>query len=318
MKTSIIIPAYNTDWLLEKNLPVILKAYHNKKNNILEIIVVDDGSADNSYSLVKNKFPEVKIIKHKINRGFSSAVNTGARLAKGEYLCLLNSDVLPEENFLESVYPIFENSKVFAVSLNEVGVYSWTKGVFRNGFIEHETGAKSDGLHNTFWVSGGSGIFKRKIWMDIGGLDEKLLSPFYWEDIDICYRALKRGYKLFWDPDAKVVHKHETTMSLLPKIYVERIRERNQLLFVWKNLTSRPMFRKHIVGLLQRILHSPGYIRIVFMAVLRIGILAKSRRREIKESKISDETIFASFTPTPISNNKINNEYKDKKIGVGV
>ena len=78
-------------------------------------------------------------------------------------------------------------------------------------------------------------------------MDEKLLSPFYWEDIDLCYRAAKRGYINLWEPRGKVVHKHESTISKFPKIYVARVKERNQLLMLWKNIHSKNLIKKHIM-----------------------------------------------------------------------
>ena len=96
MKTSIIIPWFNNEDLVNKNLPSIVAAYKNNKNNIVEIVIVDDGSTDKSVDLIKSNYPEIKIIRHKINRGFASAVNTGVRMAKGDMVCLINSDVLPD------------------------------------------------------------------------------------------------------------------------------------------------------------------------------------------------------------------------------
>jgi GT2 family glycosyltransferase len=295
MKISIVIPWFNTDWLVDKNIPVFIKALENKKNNVSEIIIVDDASSDKSAALIKHNFPEVRLIRHKSNKGFSAAVNTGVRLAKGDLICLINSDVVPSINFLENIYDNFKDDRVFAVSLNEIGVFGWSKGFFKDGFVGHEPGGKSETVHDTFWVSGGSGVFRRDYWMDLGGLDEKLLSPFYWEDVDLSYRALKRGYRLVWDPKAIVEHKHETTINKLPKKYVQRVQERNQLLFIWKNLTSTRLFGKHLAGLLKRLASHPGYLRIVMMALSRLGIVLKARNKEIRESKVSDEVIFSRF-----------------------
>lgn len=292
---SVVIPNLDGEKLLEKNLPSLLWAKDNPGNFIKEIIIVDDGSKDGSVKLITSKFPQIKLIKHKTNRGFSSAVNTGVRTAKGDLICLLNSDVAPENNFLESVFPHFQNLKIFAVSLNEIGDFGWARGYFTNGFIGHSSGPKTLTPHITFWVSGGSGVFRRTIWMGLGGMDEKLLSPFYWEDVDLSYRALKRGYGLVWDPEAKVTHTHEATINRFSKKYVQRILERNQLLFIWKNLTSTNLFRKHLIGLFRRLVRHPGYVRIVLMALGRLGILIKARNKEIKETKISDETIFSRF-----------------------
>jgi GT2 family glycosyltransferase len=279
---------------LKKNLPFVLKAMENPDNKILEIIVVDDGSMDKSVSLVKSNFPQVRVYRHKINRGFSAAVNLGARMAKGNLILLLNTDVIPSKNFLVSVLPHFEKESVFGISLHEKN-YTWAKGFFADGYIQIGPGKKTDKPHISFWVSGGSGVFRRSYWMSLGGMDEKLLSPFYWEDIDICYRAAKRGWEILWEPNAIVEHKHESTISKLSRNYVERIRERNQLLFIWKNLTSASLFRKHLVGILKRLLRHPGYIRVVLMALGRLGIALKARKKEKKETKISDETIFSRF-----------------------
>lgn len=295
MKVSIIIPNYNGENLLKTNLPFVLRARDFANNKIEEVIVVDDGSKDKSLEVLKKDFPWAKIIKHKISRGFSAAVNTGVRAAKGDVMCLLNSDIVPERNFLKPVIPHFHNSKVFAVALNEVEEFGWTRGFFANGFMGYISGQKSEVSHDTFWVSGGSGVFRRNVWMEFGGMDEKLLSPFYWGDVDLSYRALKRGYRLIWDPDARVAHVLEIETSNFSETSMMRTMERNQLLFIWKNLTSGNFFRKHLIGLFKRLIKHPRYIRIVLMALGRIGLLIKARNKEIKEAKVSDEVIFSRF-----------------------
>lgn len=296
MKVSVIIPWYNTKDLVKKNLPKVLAAAKNPGNNVIEVIVVDDGSVDGSAEEIRVNFPEIKLVRHRANRGFASAVNTGARTSKGDLICLLNSDVLPEPDFLEAIFGHFVNPKVFGVSLNESGEFGWSKGFFKDGFIGHEVGGQSDESHITFWVSGGSGVFRRSIWMRLGGMDEKLFSPFYWEDLDISYRALKRGYQVFWEPRSRVLHHHRTTVNQLNQKRVNKIIGRNQLLFMWKNITSGRLFRKHIAGLFRRVVRRPGYLFIVLMSVAKFGPLTKARIREIKESKVSDEAILARFS----------------------
>ena len=80
MEVSIVIPNYNGKELIEKNLPHVLKAKKYPGNNIKEIIIVDDGSYDDSVNFIKKSFPEIRLIVHKKNRGFYCAVNTGARM----------------------------------------------------------------------------------------------------------------------------------------------------------------------------------------------------------------------------------------------
>lgn len=294
MKASVIIPNFNGKNLLAANLPMVLAAMENIENEIGEIIVVDDGSKDESVKFIKGNFPQITLIKHTKNRGFSAAVNTGARAAGGELLVLLNSDVAPGPGFLKTMNKHFENPRVFAVSMHEKG-YGWARGGFIGGYVSLAMGREGDKASRSFYVSGGSGIFRRSTWMKLGGMDEKLFSPFYWEDIDICYRAAKRGYQLLWEPDSLVVHNHESTVKMLPKRYVARVRERNQLLFIWKNITSKNLFGKHMVGLLKRLAGHPGYIRIILMSLGKLTIVIKARKKEKKESKVSDEAIFARF-----------------------
>lgn len=292
---SVVIPNWNGKELLEKNLPSVLEAAANPKNRILEVIIVDDKSTDDSVSFLQKNFAgKIKLIRHTKNRGFSSGVNTGVRSAKGSVVVLLNTDVRPEKNFLESIIRVFADPDIFAVSFHEPG-WSYSKGEFKDGYIVHSPTRESDKIEDTFWVSGGSGAFRRSVWVSLGGMDEKLLSPLYWEDVDLGYRALKRGYRLVWDPKAIVHHEHESTTRKLSRSYVQKIQERNHLLFIWKNLTSPNLFRKHMVGIIQRIFRGPGYIRIVLMALSKVSIVIKERAREKREAKISDEAVLAKY-----------------------
>lgn len=293
---SVVIPNLNGEKLLEKNLPVLFKAVDNPKNNIKEVIVVDDGSWDGSVPfLQKNYKDKVRLIKHTKNRGFSKAVNTGVRATKGDLILLLNTDVLPNNDFLKPVIPIFEDPKVFAVSLHEKG-YGWADGYFADGYIQLAMGKESKSRHTSFYVSGGSGVFSKKIWKELGGMDEDLLSPFYWEDIDLCYRALKRGYINLWEPKGVVEHHHESTISKFPKKYVARVKERNQLLVIWKNIHSSSLMKKHIAGVLKRLTKHPGYIVVVLMALSKLKTAIKGRRKELRLSKLSDEAVFSKFS----------------------
>lgn len=294
-KVSVVMPNINGKTIMEKNLPKLFEAVNNPVNNIIEVIVVDDGSWDDSVAFLnKNYKNQIKLIKHTKNRGFSAAVNTGVRTTKGNLILLINTDVIPEKNFLEALLPHFDDSKVFAVSTHEEG-YGGAKGFWSDGYIQLGMSEETKEAHISFYVSGGSGVFRKNIWQELGGMDEKLLSPFYWEDIDLCYRAAKRGYINLWEPNGKVVHQHESTISKFPKKYVARVKERNRLLMLWKNIHSKKMIQKHIVAILTRAVIHPGYFAVIFMALARLNICLSQRKKEIKESKVSDEAIFANY-----------------------
>lgn len=293
LSASVIIPVYKNSEYLRKNLPKIIEASKNKKNKIKEIIVVDDGTPANANDFIRKEFEAVKLIKHSRVRGYSAAVNTGARSAKGKLLVLLSADAVPAENFLEAVTGDFEDPRVFAVSFREKGYGSYA-GFFKNGFVGYKELKKENRLTDTFFVSTACGVYRRDYWMKVGGLDEKVLSPSYWEDIDLSYRAAKRGLVNLWNPKAVVSFEFVLEKTEFPKEQL-KVKERNKLLFHWKNITSRNLFRKHLVGILRRLTHDPLYLFIILSALKRLKIAYKGRKKEVRESKISDEAILAKY-----------------------
>jgi GT2 family glycosyltransferase len=294
LTVSVVVTNYNGRELLEQNLPNVIKAKNNPGNNIIEIIVVDDFSTDDSLIYLNSLKSEISIIKHTKNRGFSATSNTGVRSSKGDLVVLLNSDASPKENFLQNTLELFDDEKLFGVTFHEKGI-GFAKGGFKDGYIEQITGNETNKITPSFYISGGSSIVRKTIWKELGGFDEKLLSPFYWEDIDLSFRAVKKGYICLWDPRAEVVHNHMSTISKLSKRKVDTIRERNQLLVHWKNIHSKNMFRKHIFEMFKRAFKHPGYFKIILLASLKIFDVLRLRKKEIKESIVSDEAIFSRF-----------------------
>jgi GT2 family glycosyltransferase len=286
MKFSIIIPNWNGKKLLEKNLPAVLASKPD------EIIVVDDASADDSVAFIKEKYPEIKLIVNKDNIGFARSCNNGVIQTRGDIVVLLNNDVVPEPDFLVKVTPDFENPEVFAVSFNEPQ-WSWAKIYWKEGFIEHKPGIVCDKPRFSGWASGGSSAFRKSIWTELGGFDE-IYYPFYWEDIDLSYRAWKRGYKVWWDPKAIVHHKHEGTIGKhFSKNYIDRISARNQLIFIWSNVSDQKLLRENFVNLFKS-LKNPGYLLIIISALLKLPKIIK-KRKNWEKSYLSDTDILNIF-----------------------
>lgn len=246
---SIVIPNWNGEALLKKNLEYVLKACEGS-----EVIVVDDGSTDGSVKLLTESFPGVKVISKANHEGYSGTVNTGVRQAAGDIVVLLNTDIRPRKDFLKALLPHFDDPKMFAVGCmdrshegKKVILRGRGIGLWKNGFFMHERGEvdKTD----TAWVSGGSGAFRKRIWEELGGLDERF-NPFYWEDIDLSYRAVRRGYKIAFEPESIVDHYHEEgkIKSEFSESEVRTIAYRNQFMFVWKNARPLQLFQ-HFVSL---------------------------------------------------------------------
>src|SRR3989344_8968513 len=107
---SIIIPNFNGQKLLEKNLPYVI----NRAKDV-QIIIVDDGSTDGSAQFIKDKFPRVTLIEKVTNSGFATSVNLGVKAAVGDIFFLLNTDAVPSSDCFKLVLKHFENEQVFAV-----------------------------------------------------------------------------------------------------------------------------------------------------------------------------------------------------------
>ncbi len=287
---SIIIPSWNSAEKLTKNLQSSLDAIKGYPGS--EVIVVDDASSDNSVEVVEKQFPEVRLIKRPKNGGFSSTVNHGVREAKGEFVVQINSDARPEKDFLKYALPHFKNPQVFSINCNSGG--SWNTAEFKNGYIWHKQApGDPNQVHQTLWSSGGSGIFRRDLWQKMGGLDE-LFNPFYEEDMDLGYRATKRGYINIWEPKCKVEHYKEKGViaTHFSTSKVARVAQRNQLFFMWKNITDSGMLFRHILALAMMLLTHPKYWRIFLSALVKLPQLLPKRAEEQKHARLTDKQVL--------------------------
>lgn len=280
MKVSIVIPNFNGCDILRKNLPNVLESGAD------EILVADDGSSDDSVEILKKEFAGVKLLENKVNLGFIPTVNKLFNEASGEIVVLLNSDVLVEKDFLNFLTSHFKDKKVFAVNCHEDGE-GWSEAFWKNGFFEYQRGEEGSNVHKSSWASGGSAAYNKEIWQSLGGFDP-LFAPFYWEDVDLSFRAIKAGFKVLWEPKAKVYHQHETTIKKsFNQRYITWVKERNQLLFIWKNIHDQKLLRSHWTNLVKRLLikSGPGYFIPFIWALLRIHHIKHNPKEEI----ISDQ-----------------------------
>lgn len=268
-----MITCWNGKELLRKNLPSVTVAAQNPKNKIKEILVVDDASSDDSVAFVQTNFSFVRVVSQPRNFGYAVTCNTGVKEAKEELVVILNADVAPTKNFLEAVLPHFQDKKVFAVSFNE-GQFGPGKIVWEKGFLAIEKTRQEKETTVSDWANGGSAIFRKEIWLKLGGMDELFL-PFYWEDIDLGLRAKKAGFQIYWEPGAKVDHHHESTVNEANfekyrfRKNISLIKERNHLLLTWKNIDSLGRFFVHLDYLGQRTVTHPGYLKVIWAALTR-------------------------------------------------
>ena len=217
IKVSIIILNWNGEKLLQECLDSVYK--NNLQNT--EIILVDNASTDNSIGLVKQNFPEIKIIRNKKNYGYAKGNNIGIKNARGKYIVILNNDVIVEEDWLEKLVNaadtndstgIFGSKQMFYHNKNEIDSLG--------GFL------KKDGPHNinnstpwtnpdknreVFSVAGAAMLLKRKMLQEVGLFDPMYF--LYYEDFDLCWRARLLGWKCYYVSSAVIYHHRGASTS---------------------------------------------------------------------------------------------------------
>jgi len=251
MKISVIVTNFNGLKLLKKNLIVVLK----NSPEASEIVVADDASTDDSLKFlnsISKKYPRLKIISHKTNIGFAANSNSAVKTTHSDLVVLLNNDIKPTKSYISNSLKHFKDMKVFGVGFAEVGHENWAKIYWSGGYIQHQPGLDIKTSHISGWLSGGSSIVRKSLFTKLGGFD-LVYQPFYSEDLDLGYRAWKSGYKLIWEPTAKVYHKHEGTMSKFPRRYLEYVKERNRLLTVWRNISDSTMLTQNKLAIISKI-----------------------------------------------------------------
>ena len=311
MTIDIIIPNFNGAHLIKNNLPSVwaaLKDYSGK------IIIIDDGSRKEDVDALEKIISQyrdkmyIELVKHSVNKGFSSAVNSGVGISKADYVVLLNSDVVPSIDFLESpLKALFSNTNLFGVgcmdkSIEKIGTVLRGRGLGRwsKGFLMHSKGDVNGGT-DTFWISGGSCIIRRDLYKHLGGFDE-IYNPFYWEDIDLSYRAQKAGYSILFDMKSVVTHYHDEG-SIKENYQHEAITTtsyRNQFIFVWKNITSIKLLLNHFlylpVYLVRALVRKDApFLKGFFLAMMLLPAIIKKRLLQKKLIKFSDERVIGSI-----------------------
>ncbi len=232
MKLSVIIVNYNVKYFLEQALLSVRKAIANLE---AEVFVVDNNSVDDSVLMVREKFPEVHLIANKDNPGFSKANNQAIRLAKGEYVLLLNPDTVVEEDTFEKCIrfmdahpkagalgvkmidgsgnflpeskrgfpaPFVAFCKMFGLS--KLFPKSEKFNRYHLGFLDKDKNHEIEVLAGAFmWL-------RASVLEEVGLLDESFF--MYGEDIDLSYRIVKGGYKNYYLAETTIIHyKGEST-----------------------------------------------------------------------------------------------------------
>lgn len=236
---SVVIPNYNGVTLFPQTMPPLFAAL--KKSGLsYEVIVVDDCSTDESVEMLHRDYPDVKVIRNDVNKGFSPTINNGIRQATYDLVFLLNSDVKLEPDYFTYLLPYFEKSDTFGVMGQ---IVNWEDNRIQDGaklptfqgakiktfknFLPSETPVEG-GLF-TMYLSGAEALVSREKLLMLGGFDE-IFAPFYIEDYELSLRAWRLGWKCYYDHRA--VCRHKTSSSIKSKSrkqFIQTIYYRNKM-----------------------------------------------------------------------------------------
>jgi len=246
---AVVILNWNGKHFLKKFLPSVIQSTYTN----LSIIVADNASTDGSVSFLRNDFPFIKVIENKENEGFAKGYNTALKQVTADYYILLNSDVCVSEGWIEPIISLMEtNPKIGAcqpkiLSFHNKNKFEYAGAAggwidkfgypFNRGrvfdFCEKDKGQYDD-TAEVFWASGAAFFVRSSVYHQLNGFDEFFFA--HQEEIDLCWRMQRAGYKIFAVPRSVVYHVGGGTLPMgnKRKVYLNF---RNNLLMLFKNLS---------------------------------------------------------------------------------
>ncbi len=313
---SVVIPTYEGKALLARFLPSVVTALRNYTTSTgapVEILVVDDGSRDGTADwLAAQAFDFTRALAQPVNRGFAPTCNVGFAAARYDLIWLLNNDIEATPDALLPLARHFATPAVFAVASRALRLGGdaidgagrlgrCVRGYWKvfEGYDVLPNQTPPDVVLPTLAASGGYSLFDAAKLRELGGFDE-LLAPFYWEDVELCYRAWKRGWEVRYEPRSLVFHLSSATIKArFEARRVEVIAARNRLLMHWINLHDACWWLMHLAMtcllLLADVVARRGF-REAFRQAWAVRREALQRRqREKAQRQRTDREVAAIF-----------------------
>jgi len=254
-KVAIVILNWNGAGLMKQFLPSVIQF---SKNDSTDIIVADNGSTDESLSLLQEEFPEVKILDLKQNFGFARGYNQALQQIDADYYVILNSDVEVTAGWLDAPIALMTaDQSIAAVQPKILSYHQKTQFEYAGaagGFIDRfgypfcrgrifneveEDHGQYDTVTDIFWATGACMFVRAKLFHEAGGFDADFWA--HMEEIDLCWRLKNLGCRVVYTPESKVYHVGGGTLSYdnPRKLYLNF---RNNLWLLYKNLPVSQLF----------------------------------------------------------------------------
>ena len=311
MDVSVVIPTWNGRQLLEAYLPSVVEGcaqYRRSCPACTEIVVVDDGGSDDTPRWLAERYPsDVRALAHERNQGFAAACRTGFLAARYPLVLLLNNDVRLGNDCVAPMAEHFRDSKVFAVTgrlFNQKGDVFCNGGKvarFRRGmWSTYENydlipGLRPDLSLLSFTAIGAFSMYDRDKFLELGGFDPLAAMV---EDVELSYRAWKRGWTVKYEPRSNAYHDASRTMDRrYRRRTLDRISRRSRILMHWMLLHDRGMFLCHLLALAARTLTSWlvldwRFYWAVGTGLARLGAISRKRRETRRTMARSDRELL--------------------------
>lgn len=236
---SIVIPNYNGKHLLEKYLPSVFVAAQNAEIDF-EVIVIDDGSKDDSINFIKQNYQNIKLLINDKNRGFSYTCNHGISESKYELILLLNSDVKLDPDYFSAQWKYFKQEDTFGVmarimSFDETRIEDTARLLYYSGCrikankFYYSADSEDENVY-TAYLSGANALIDSKKLKELGGFDE-IFSPFSSEDFDLSLRAWQLGWKCYYEHQSFCFHHISgSTKTQIKSNFIKKVYYRNRFI----------------------------------------------------------------------------------------
>jgi len=269
------------------------------------IRVWDDNSSDESPNLAERM--GCNVVRAPQRRGFPRSANEAIQGSDAPWILLMNADVLLGEDSLDPLLSCLNQDRVLAASplslLRDTKTLDMGRctGRMERGWFRLHQDLWDRGTTGTLYASGGYMAIRRDIFLSLGGFDP-IFSPGYWEDVDFCYRAWKRGWRTLFQPLSSVLHcKGQTFNVLYPKATLDELKARNRFLFMWMNL-SRPFLLQHLSWLPWKlakaaVMRKKGFLRAFYGAGMLLSAALPRRSRESSHWQLNDREIRNLLDP---------------------
>ena len=289
---TICIVSWNCIDILRKCLESILKYAEGLK---IQIIVVDNASGDNTTGIIRREFPQVELIVNGVNKGFGSANNQAVKKSKGRFILFLNPDVVITKPCFKQMIDYLEtNHGVGCVGcrlINRDGSIQHTfykyfptpLTEFREGMMVNVV-ARLLFSHNTSqhdpvevaWLVGACMMFRREVLLELNGFDEQYF--MYAEDVDLCFRLHKLGYKVFYLTDIEMFHYHGASSQKRSKRYFSTIMQReSRYRFMKTNYNKYNAFFYRLIWIVSSLFR----LAVIIPAMLISTVLRSHDRKNI-------------------------------------